>query len=236
MNFIRAYLRFTKHYYYGFVMVIPMFILYEIGLFLVYKNQTFKARNLIEYFFKYFIQNIGCSIFFTVSIVLIFTTVLFCRPRKDFLVFRLKYCFIALVESFLYAVLFAFLTIKLHSMMFFIGESYNDIFLKLALSLGAGVYEELLFRLILFGGLVFILSKIFKIQRFLIVFFALVISSSLFSYAHFFGSTETFSLYPFIFRFLGGAFFCVVFGLRGFAIVAYTHAIYDILVVFSIIQ
>lgn len=236
MNFIRAYLRFTKHYYYGFVMVIPMFILYEIGLFIVYKNMTFKVRNLIEYFFKYIIQNVGCSIFFSVSIVLIFTTVLFCRPRKDFLVFRLKYFFAAIVESFLYAVLFAFFTIKLHFMTFFIGENFDNIFLKLALSLGAGVYEELLFRVIFFGGLVFILSKVFKLQRFLVFFLALMISSILFSWTHFFGVTERFSLYPFIFRFFGGVFFCVIYKLRGFAIVAYTHAIYDILVVFSIIQ
>jgi len=236
MNFFRAYFRFTKHYYYGFVMVIPMFILYEIGLFIVYKDLQFKVRNLIEYFFKSAIQNVGCSIFFTVSIVLMLTAILFCRPRKDFLVFRLKYFFVAVAESFLYAILFAFFTIKFYSMMFLIGGNVNDIFLKLALSLGAGVYEELLFRVILFGGLVFILSKIFKLQRFFVVFLALVISSILFSWAHFFGVTERFSLYSFIFRFFGGAFFCVIYRLRGFAIVAYTHAIYDILVVFSIIR
>ncbi len=236
MNFIRAYLKFTKHYYYGFIMVLPMLVLYEIGLFWVYKNLTFKVRNLIEYFFKLFLEKIGCSAFFIISIILMLSVVLLCRPRKDFLVFRLKYFFMVLTESFLYAVLFAFFTIKLYAIPFFIGENFDDISLKFALSLGAGVYEEILFRMILFGGLIFLLSRLFRIHRFVLFFIGLVISSVLFSYAHFFGSKESFSLYAFVFRFFGGVFFCVIYRLRGFAIVAYTHAIYDILVVFSIIQ
>lgn len=96
--------------------------------------------------------------------------------------------------------------------------------------LGAGCYEELLFRLMLmpltWGGL-----KLVGLgPRFSLIGAALV-SSALFSAAHFCGATgEAWSVFGFAFRLLAGMFFAALFVLRGFGIVAGAHALYDIFV------
>ena len=58
---------------------------------------------------------------------------------------------------------------------------------------------------------------------------AVLISSALFSCAHYLGS-EPFHIVSFTYRFLAGMLFCALFWFRGFAVAVYTHTIYDIYV------
>jgi len=58
-----------------------------------------------------------------------------------------------------------------------------------------------------------------------------LVSSVLFSALHYVGSLgDPFTLYSFLFRFLSGGIFSLIFGLRGLAVAVYTHAVYDIMV------
>ena len=53
----------------------------------------------------------------------------------------------------------------------------------------------------------------------------------LFSLAHYVGpGGDTFAIHSFLFRFLAGALFGIIFLGRGLAVAVYTHAIYDIYV------
>jgi membrane protease YdiL (CAAX protease family) len=95
---------------------------------------------------------------------------------------------------------------------------------------GAGIYEEVLFRLMLLPGLIVLLSLLGRPAT-QCVWGAIVISSLLFSLAHYIGPQgDAFLWFGFIFRFLAGGFFAVVFVHRGFGIAAGTHALYDIFV------
>ena len=96
------------------------------------------------------------------------------------------------------------------------------------LALGAGVNEEIVFRLGMFSGFIALFRK-FGSERAQAVLGAVIVSSVLFSAAHHLGP-EPFSLYAFAFRTLAGAIFCVIFAWRGLAVAAYSHAIYDVLV------
>jgi hypothetical protein len=95
---------------------------------------------------------------------------------------------------------------------------------------GAGIYEEVLFRLILVplvGGIAAILA----FQGNARIAIAVVVTSALFSAAHYAGAHgEAFDWFSFCFRFLAGAFFAMLFVHRGFGIAAGTHALYDIFV------
>lgn len=96
--------------------------------------------------------------------------------------------------------------------------------------LGAGCYEELLFRLLLLPLFVLGLQWLGCARNGRLL-GAVAMSSVLFSLAHYVGATgDTFSLYSFAFRFVAGVFFALLFVLRGFGIVAATHALYDIFV------
>lgn len=98
--------------------------------------------------------------------------------------------------------------------------------------LGAGIYEELLFRLILLSGTISFCRRI-GADRFSSVGFAVLSTSLLFASAHyklFFAVGLDFTWYSFTFRMLAGVVFCILFLRRGFGIVVGTHAVYDILV------
>jgi hypothetical protein len=96
--------------------------------------------------------------------------------------------------------------------------------------LGAGIYEEALFRLTLiplfFGALRFL-----RTPHVLASTVAVTFASFLFSLAHHAGSPgEAFTWFAFIFRWLAGVYFAWVFVIRGFGVAVGTHTAYDILV------
>jgi len=96
--------------------------------------------------------------------------------------------------------------------------------------LGAGLYEELLFRLILLPAGVWVLrlSGCSAVWSFLT---AALATSGFFAIAHHLGTAgEPWNFFAFAFRFVAGIFFCGLFWFRGFGIAAGAHAGYDILV------
>jgi len=96
--------------------------------------------------------------------------------------------------------------------------------------MGAGIYEELLFRLILVSVIGWLACR-FGATKWLGITLAIVISSLMFAAAHYIGPYgEQWYWFSFLFRFLAGTFFGVLFVVRGFGIAAGTHAVYDILV------
>ena len=97
--------------------------------------------------------------------------------------------------------------------------------------LGAGLYEELLFRLILITAAVWTIRLWMPDKRKSMV-LAVLASSLLFSAAHYLGAAgDEFRWFSFSFRFFAGLFFAVLFIYRGFGITAGAHALYDISVV-----
>ncbi len=102
---------------------------------------------------------------------------------------------------------------------------------NLALCLGAGFYEELFFRVLLVEGLLWLVTGLRPKRAGPSHFVsAWLLSALLFSLAHFI--YEPFSWYALWYR---GAFGLVMSGiyiLRGFGIAAWTHALYDVLVLF----
>jgi membrane protease YdiL (CAAX protease family) len=100
----------------------------------------------------------------------------------------------------------------------------------IVLSIGAGIYEELVFRLICFTLLDLLLISLLQIKRPVAVLLMVVTSAVLFACYHYLGN-ESFRLRSFAFRTLAGIYFGVVFAIRGFGITAGSHAAYDIITV-----
>jgi hypothetical protein len=107
---------------------------------------------------------------------------------------------------------------------------WDGMFARLIGFCGAGLYEEVLFRLLLLPLLIWVFERL-GAATVPAAALGLVASSLLFSAAHYVGPLgDAFDLYSFTFRTLAGMFFALLFIVRGFGIAAGTHAIYDVLV------
>lgn len=99
----------------------------------------------------------------------------------------------------------------------------------LVMSLGAGLYEELVFRLMGFALCSFVLSDLMGAPKQTAVITTLLITSISFSLYHYLG-WESPEWRTFVFRTLGGVFFGLLYLWRGFGVTAGTHAAYDVIV------
>jgi membrane protease YdiL (CAAX protease family) len=110
-----------------------------------------------------------------------------------------------------------------------------DVRQTLAVASGAGLYEEVVFRGVLFGGMSLLLRGLFlgvgwgKASRPLAMAIALILSSAAFAWAHEFAGGDPDAIDPQIltFRFLAGLALGGLFQWRGLAVVAWAHASYD---------
>ena len=99
----------------------------------------------------------------------------------------------------------------------------------LMLSLGAGIYEELLFRVVLVGLLAWAANKLLGVRPVVAGVVATVLGALIFSAFHYIGPYgDRLEVYSFVFRTIAGLFFSGLYLLRGFGITAWTHALYDV--------
>jgi hypothetical protein len=103
---------------------------------------------------------------------------------------------------------------------------------RLIMDIGAGVYEEFVFRFSLFALLSALLSDVMKIKDGQAYLLMVVTSAILFSAYHYWSPTEYFNWRVFAFRTVAGIYFGIIFLCRGFGITAGSHCAYDIIITF----
>jgi hypothetical protein len=101
---------------------------------------------------------------------------------------------------------------------------------RLVFSIGAGIYEELLFRLIAIALLHLLLVDVLALPEHVGAFGAVGGSAIAFALYHF-SSDNPFSIGLALYYTGTGVYFAGVYVLRGFGIVAATHALYDVYIV-----
>ena len=102
--------------------------------------------------------------------------------------------------------------------------------------IGAGIYEELIFRLILICVLMLLFQDVLGLSRKGSIILSVLVSAALFSAHHHIafingqlGQSAAFNWTEFGFRTIAGVYLAVLFAIRGFGITAGTHAFYDII-------
>lgn len=231
---LKTYLAETRDPYTNAILVLPLFVAYQIGIL-----ATGGVRNGVDFMTDYLFalagNDYGVYIAINFGLVLALGVALIVlRKSGDFDASVWPW---VIVESTVYG---AFLGTAVVTIMqqFGLGELLASgaagqlgTFDKLVLSIGAGLYEELVFRLFLMGGLYLAVRRFTESSKWFAATVGVLLSSLAFSGIHYVGSmADTFALGSFLFRFLAGILLAVIFYLRGFAIAVYTHAIYDIFV------
>ena len=105
----------------------------------------------------------------------------------------------------------------------------SGLFNRLAFGVGAGVYEELVFRLILISFMIMIGADLFHWRRSSVAMTAIIASSLLFAAHHHQPiGQEPFDLLRFAFRSSAGMYLALVFWFRGYGPAAGCHAAYNV--------
>jgi hypothetical protein len=99
----------------------------------------------------------------------------------------------------------------------------------LMLSIGAGLYEELLFRVVIVSAIANGAQLAFGWGRGAAGVIATILGALIFSAFHYVGAYgDEFTLQSFTFRAIAGVMFSALYLTRGFGITAWTHALYDV--------
>jgi len=108
----------------------------------------------------------------------------------------------------------------------------QTILANMALCVGAGIYEELIFRLVMISGLVIVGADILRFGQASTLTAAVLTSAVAFAIHHHppFGS-DPFDAFRFVFRFGAGVYLGVIFVFRGYGPAAGAHIAYNVLIV-----
>jgi len=225
-----GYFQSSRTLAFGLISMLPLLLGYEYLTLAATREHLLQVRNGADVILRTLLSAVGIHSPFYLGIGLVITigaAVLFRRKGTRL---RVNYFFYAIVESAFYALLLALvLTTATDYIMLSMGEE-RSFHASLMLALGAGVYEEIVFRLFLYGGMALVLTHLTRLPLTIIYLVCAALSSAVFSAAHYLGH-EAFAWYTAVFRFLAGLLFCLIYHFRGLGIAGWSHALYDLFLI-----
>lgn len=231
------YLWATRTPTYGFLSTLPLLVLYEVMIVAVNTGSVGPVRVGAEVWLKQLLAVVGGAGGIGLGIaVLVVGFGVFFADRQRSIPLRGAYFGGILGESAGYALVVALLSSEIVGLLFAaVPAPVGDVWMQLALSIGAGLYEELLFRVLLVGGLALVLRQLLQTASMAYI-VAAVVGAVLFSAVHYVGAFgDPFAWTSFTFRFVFGLLLNVLFLWRGFGVAAWTHALYDVMLVVGIL-
>ena len=224
----------SKSAFYSLLFTIPLIFGYEAMMFSLNHSDIMGMRNGADVLFRQFFSVFNIYGFYLVGFIVLLALIIafyFHSRSKPSGKFDKRFFLLMLLESCLYAMLLFIIVDKVGNFTLQAGPKAAGKHL-IALALGAGVYDEFIFRVVLISGSVFFLKNILSLPAGLAVVIAVIFSSFIFSWFHYLGPFgDTFDPRSFIIRFLAGIFLAVIYALRGFGIAAYSHTLYDLIVI-----
>ena len=251
------YLSSTRSAYYGAITALPLLLVYEALLALGGSGPRGQVRNGADVWLRDLLASLEIQPTHATLVMILAVVIAIPLLRRDGITFKPGYALAMFGESLVYSL---FLGLVISMVLQFVlfpltlampgalpampaagtALSASDTLLafpanmgvtqSIALSLGAGLFEEFMFRVLLLGGLLAFTKTFMPVN--LAAVFSIVLAALLFAAAHHVGSLgEPFILRVFLFRFVAGLIFTGLYYLRGFGVTALSHALYDIRVI-----
>jgi hypothetical protein len=214
----------------SFLFILPLLILYEVGIAIQGSNIKNVADVIVKTPLALFGKN-GSLIFNLLVIAFLFTSVFYIEKEYRFnpLIFIPMF-----MEGMVYSLIMGYaLGFVVYRVLFpyTLAKPFSEgIWMGITLSVGAGVYEEIVFRLLLLTLLYYICVTLLKISKPISFIISIISGALIFTGMHYVGTlSDSFTYTNFTFRLLAGILLSVIFLFRGLGIAVYTHAIYDVL-------
>jgi Type II CAAX prenyl endopeptidase Rce1-like len=233
---ISGYLERSERPLYSLAFLLPLIALYEIGSRLVRSEPI--AFHLLRIFYRWF----GVSGRFLPAITVVAVLLTWHIARRDRWTLQVGTLIAMAMESLLLSLPLLALgfacarwqsSVPLGAMgiaprLSGAGSVWTD---HAVLSIGAGIYEELVFRLMGLTALHTLLVGFLKMPETRANLLMVFSSAVLFSLYHYLGD-EPFAWWTFWFRTAAGIYFGGIFMCRGFGVTAGSHASYDVILTF----
>lgn len=219
------------------VLVFPLFLIYQLGV--LFTLPVLNGADFLTVFlFKTLHLSTGSYLAYTFAVTVAFVIAVTALRHKQR--FDPHLIIPVLLESAIYALTMGSLIVFVMTRAlgispqlaggggFVAQQSFGT---RVVMSLGAGVYEETVFRLGILTGLTVLFERVLGMRRSIGFVLALLLQAALFSAMHHIPPYgDPLHLGIFVFRVLAGVCFGLLFWYRGFAIAVYTHALYDLYV------
>lgn len=234
---IASYFRQTNSLLYSYLICLPLLLLYEILIIISQPDGSQIIRISVDVWIKTLFSFLGSNVLsITLIVAAIAGIIILYKERQQLKNLKIHYFAWMLVEASIYAFCLALLISITVGSILQIAQTPQPMeslttLQQLALSLGAGLYEELFFRVILVSILLYTFS-FWTSKKWMAKASAIVLAAIIFSTVHYIGTMgDPFTVDTFLFRFLFGLALNGIYLWRGFGMAAWTHAIYDLMVV-----
>jgi hypothetical protein len=227
---VRDYLEQSEKPLAAILVVLPLVVVYEAGTRGYFDDwlgttTTLRPEQLVAFdLLRRGFQHLGATASFLPAGLLLACLVGWHIARRDGWTIRPRVLMGMTVESALLAIPIALLGVAMSRAFPLTASQGSE---GVLLSIGAGVYEELLFRLLGFAVLHLILADILRFPQWLALGGTVLLSAFAFAAYHCLGS-EAFAWPPFVFRSLAGTVLGTIFLTRGFGITALSHIAYNL--------
>ena len=224
---------------YSLFFALPLLLGYEVLAIVLPQGETRGVRNGAEVIFRLFFDAIAGSwgnILFGATVIGIAAWLITLDVRANGAPTRVSYFVRMMLESIILAGVFGVVTgvitvrvlTALHLQAMGIAGAVDQR-TQFMVALGAGIFEELLFRVVLVTLLLRLAKVVLGFGDRAASVIAIIGSAVIFSVFHYVGPYgDTPTIASFLFRAVGGLIFSAIYVLRGFGIVAWTHALYDV--------
>ncbi len=225
---LRGYLGLSRRVSLSLVYVAPLFLGYELAIRVAGSDVRNAAENTFKSLFWYLGPGAGLLQAFFALVVVVAAIRVF-QERLPVLRILVPFLTEALLLALVLGPLVAFLT-GAFPLDASIRPRGDDLLVSVLSSVGAGLYEEILFRLVLLGGLYVVLLRFFGLGKGAALAIAIGLSAILFAAYHHVGPYgEPLVARAFAFRGFAGILLGLIFAARGLGVVVYLHAFYDVL-------
>ena len=229
-----SYWKLSKNIYYSILFILPMLFLYEGMCWIQFFDKSAEIRNGADVLIRHLILGIGNNselIYGLILLIIFFGLMFFNRGAVKNGKLKFTFLLLMIAESLLWCIGFVIVMSVSEKILLSIMER-NIIPEQFYLAIGAGIWEELLFRVGVIGLSISFLTKVMGYSGFYSVFIAIIFSALIFSLFHYLGPYgDNFAYKSFYLRILAGIFLGSLYLFRGFGITVYTHIFYDMAII-----
>lgn len=221
-----AYWQATREPLYALLFLFPLVTIYELGT-LILRSTTGSQGQLVAHeLINSFLRLFGAHGAWLPGVALLLTLLIWHVLARNPWHIQGWAMPLMLAESLLYAAPLLLITqLRLTA-----GGGLDSVLVQQTiLAIGAGIYEELVFRLYLITGIMLLLIDVCRVRRSVGVAAAVIVPALLFAFCHVRPiGVEVFAWGPFAARVAAGVYLSIVFVGRGFGIAVGCHAAHNI--------